>query len=73
MEREGGGLGATYFGPCWCSQCVYICFSECFFMVPNGVLVMCFPSCVQIADVTLYFLSFAQSSNSSKVYIDWIK
>jgi hypothetical protein len=42
-------------------------------MVPNDVLVMRFPSCVQIVDVTLYFLSFAQSSNSSKEYIGWIK
>jgi hypothetical protein len=48
-------------------------FENVFLMVPNDVLVMCFPSCVQIADVTLYFLSFAQSSNSSKVYIGWIK
>jgi len=73
VERESGGWGLPIFGPCCCSQCVYIYFSECFIDGSNDVLVLCFPSCVQIVDVTLYFLSFAQNSNSSKVYIGWLK
>jgi hypothetical protein len=52
---------------------VYVYFSECFIDGSNDVLLLCFPSCVQIVDVTLYFLSFAQNSNSSKVYIGWLK
>ncbi len=64
---------ATYFEPCWWSNVCTFAFQNVFFMVPNDVLVMCFPSCVQIVDVTLYFLSFAQSSNSSKVYLGWLK
>ncbi len=74
MSGEGGwGTGAPYFGPCWCPNVCTFAFQNVFLMAPNDVLVMCSPSCVQIVDITVYFLSFAQSSNSSKVYIDWLK
>ncbi len=73
MEKEGGGRGLAIWDLAGVPNVCTSAFQNVFLMVPNDVLVMCFPSCVQIVDVTLYFLSFAESSNSSKVYIGWIK
>jgi hypothetical protein len=73
VEREGGGQGLPTLDLAGVPNVCTFAFQNVFLMVPNDVRVMCFASSVQIADVTLYFLSFSQSSNSSKVYIGWIK
>ncbi len=73
VEREVGGQGLPILDLAGVLNVCTFAFQNVFLMVPNDVLVMCFPSCVHTVDVTLYFLSFAQSSNSSKVYIGWIK
>jgi len=73
VEREGGGWGLPILDLAGVPNVCTFAFQKFFLMVPNDVLVKCFPSCVQIANVTLYFLSFGQSSNSSKVYIGWLK
>ncbi len=67
MERESGGWGPPILDLAGVPNVCTFVFQNVFLMVPNDVPVMCFPSCVQIVDVTLYFLSCAQNSNSSKV------
>jgi hypothetical protein len=73
VEREVGGQGLPILDLAGVLNVCTFAFQNVFLMVPNDVLVMRFPTCVQIVDVTLYFLSFAQCANSSKVYIGWIK
>jgi hypothetical protein len=73
VEREGGGWGLPILDLAGVTNVCTFAFQKKILMVANDVLVKCFPSCVQIANVTLYFLSFGQSSNSSKVYIGWLK
>ncbi len=71
--RKRGGWGLPILDPAGVPNVCTFAFPNVFLMAPNDVLVMCFPSCVQIVDVLLYLLSFAQSSYSSEVYIVWLK